>query len=632
MLHRSTQAAPPMYCQKCHLPVKWSDSLDALDPAAFDILIASSSKCHPTLPASPGGKRQQDLRNTARTLPSSSAAVYRREIVHAQRESTTRFSSRRSTKDVPNMSFVMLTQSSSDINPSSGTRSLPYTAVPSVADHDMKSLIDHIERSVSLHETISARTDIDHPICVECADRVDNALQKQLLDVAKERDAYTSFLRNVNASIPAVDEFATAQQSLNMMLNQESDAAGRLMKLEAEKMVIDGEITSLGDKYEQLDKDEGCFWQERTDFTMTLGSFLSERDALNIKYDHDSRQLERLQRTNVYNDTFCISHDGYFGTINGLRLGRLGNPPVEWAEINAAWGQTLLLLSTVANKLGFQFAGYKLRPMGSVSKIEKIVYSQQGSNPPASGHDNPEVRLSPTVTSLDLFSSGDLPLNLPWLHRRFDAGMVAFLDCLRQLGVHVEQSVSNPPFSEPPNDVRPGTPFDLPNMPQSRAQPQASGGGLKLPYEIRKDRIGDASIKLGFNQNDESWTPNPNKKEKIRTPKPIPWLILFMGFPILPPVFGTPVVAAPSPKPVYTTSVAVLEATADDVVDIVAFVHQWCQVNDGKSRGKTPVAVYTNDLSNVRCRGQTSCGLGDGVWINGLRSNKRSRKSKKKNS
>lgn len=74
----------------------------------------------------------------------------------------------------------------------------------------------------------------------------------------------------------------------------------------------------------------------------------------------------------MYNDAFCIGHDGVFGTINGLRLGRVPGVPVrqfaiwslsassdvvqvEWAEINAAWGQTLLLLYTIARKLDFTF-------------------------------------------------------------------------------------------------------------------------------------------------------------------------------------------------------------------------------------------------------------------------------------
>lgn len=48
-------------------------------------------------------------------------------------------------------------------------------------------------------------------------------------------------------------------------------------------------------------------------------------------------------------------HSGQFGTINNFRLGRLPSVPVEWNEINAAWGQTVLLLHALANKMGLKF-------------------------------------------------------------------------------------------------------------------------------------------------------------------------------------------------------------------------------------------------------------------------------------
>lgn len=103
------------------------------------------------------------------------------------------------------------------------------------------------------------------------------------------------------------------------------------------------------------------------------------------------RELEKLQKTNVYSefpcrfpfatsfadarppdDAFCIGQEAGFGTINGLRLGRLPGAPVgsrlpcrkplsdglikvEWPEINAAWGHTLLLLHTIARKFAFTF-------------------------------------------------------------------------------------------------------------------------------------------------------------------------------------------------------------------------------------------------------------------------------------
>ena len=52
---------------------------------------------------------------------------------------------------------------------------------------------------------------------------------------------------------------------------------------------------------------------------------------------------------------FSCMHSGQFGTINNFRLGRLPSVPVEWNEINAAWGQTVLLLHALANKMGLKF-------------------------------------------------------------------------------------------------------------------------------------------------------------------------------------------------------------------------------------------------------------------------------------
>lgn len=55
-----------------------------------------------------------------------------------------------------------------------------------------------------------------------------------------------------------------------------------------------------------------------------------------------------------------IWHDGPFGTINSLRLGRLPQCTVEWSEINAGIGQAALLLDTISNKIHFKFKQYHI--------------------------------------------------------------------------------------------------------------------------------------------------------------------------------------------------------------------------------------------------------------------------------
>jgi beclin 1 len=391
------------------------------------------------------------------------------------------------------MSFVMLTESQvgppgggggAGVNgesPSSGKGRRGSTQNGERGSED-GSFYDQAERTKRAFDIVSAQSDIDEPVCVECTELLVEGLQKQLTGNTKERDAYVSFLRSLNTSIPTADDVVAAEKAAEETEKEEEAAYAQVVRLEEETARLDEEMAVLEEEAHELDLDEEGFWRERNAFGLTLAEFQNERDALNMRYDHDSRQLEQLQRTNIYNDTFCIGHDGYFGTINGLRLGRLNNPPVEWPEINAAWGQATLLLNTIAEKLGFQFLGYRLRAMGSTSRVEKIEYPQQSPTQSSLGSGNQAAPPDPKITKLDLFSSGDLPLHLPWLHRRFDAGMVAFLECLRQLGEFVEGTTRRGQGGE------------------------VAGPGLKLPYEIKRDRIGDASIKLGFNQNDETWT------------------------------------------------------------------------------------------------------------------------------
>ncbi|GES58873.1 autophagy protein Apg6 [Aspergillus terreus] len=489
-----------MYCQKCRTPVKLDGSLESLNPAAFDLLIGSTGKTLPEDTSGPSHRssyppERRELYD--RVSKNVNSPVYRRSIpAPRQGRGPQNYPPRLGRGDSGNMSFVMLTESQvgPPVTPAGGngggssakgTRAKGAQQNESGAEET--SFSDQVERTSRLFEIISSRSDIDHPICAECTEMLVDGLQKRLVDATKERDAYISFLRNINSSVPSAEEVEAAERSLKETLEAEQAAFAELVQLEKEKAALDEEIGRLEEESRELDLEEEQFWRDRNAFALTLAEFQNERDALNMRYDHDARQLERLQRTNVYNDAFCIGHDGYFGTINGLRLGRLTNPSVDWPEINAAWGQTALLLATIADKLGFQFQGYQLKPMGSMSRIEKIDYPQASPAQSAISGLTATTSGPVKITVLDLFSSGDLPLSLPWLHRRFDAGMVAFLECLRQLGEFVEKNPA------PVSSTR-------------RGHGGMAAGGLSLPYVIRREKIGDASIKLGFNQNDETWT------------------------------------------------------------------------------------------------------------------------------
>ncbi|KAI0178875.1 APG6-domain-containing protein [Hypoxylon sp. FL1284] len=476
-----------MYCQKCRTPLKLDGSLVDLNPAAFELLVASSSQQAPKrLPSS----RQTFLNDPDRRAlydkvsKDAGPATFKRNV-GALRDGQYRDSSA--------MSFVLLTESQVAPPRLTPPVELPNSKQPpqrrrSVSGgqrNDGKPAQPHEgERINKLFEILSARSDIDHPVCVECTEMLVDGLQKKLESTARERDAYAAFLKQVQADIPSEEDVAESQNALAKARKDEEDSMTELLALEKEKAALDLEIAALEEESQTLDAEEEQFWRDRNAFAAKLADFQSERDSINSQFDHDSQLLTKLQRANVYNDTFSIHHDGHFATINGLRLGKLSAKPVDWPEINAAWGQAVLLVVTVAEKLGYKFDGYEPLPMGSTSKIIRYEYPSPSSSRLGGHRSGPPP--APKKSVLELFSSGDLPLQMLW-NRKFDQGMVAFLELVRQLGTFVHQQTKS-----------------------GSSTNAYSVNPLTLPYKIEGDKIGDDrighySIKLGMN-NDESWT------------------------------------------------------------------------------------------------------------------------------
>jgi beclin 1 len=357
-----------------------------------------------------------------------------------------------STTANPAESFVLLEDGSAD-------------SVRESAD-DPHRLSRKLQQTRTLFELLSSRSEVDFPLCGECTELVIIGMNKQMSQLADERDMYGQCLRRLRDSAPSDADRSKATEALAQLTKDQESAQQALKEAEREHADVLAELAQLERESAQLDEDEARFWLDRNQKMADLAAAQSELESVQVRYEHDARQLETLQRTNVYNDVFCIGHDGHFGTINGLRLGRLPGHPVDWSEINAAWGLTLLLLQTMAVKLDYEFRGYKLHPMGSTSTIEKIEPAGGGSV--LSSASSNGVTKS---TMLELFGSTEVnPLR--YFHRgSFDRAMVAFLECLRQLCEFAE----------------------------------SQDASLESPYKIDKDRIRDACIRTAFNH-DEEWT------------------------------------------------------------------------------------------------------------------------------
>ncbi|KAH8553449.1 autophagy protein Apg6-domain-containing protein [Umbelopsis sp. PMI_123] len=440
----NTDSTRPLFCQRCRQPLKVDESLAELKPSAMDLLIAAPLEA------------EEEKVNPPVTSSIANAIPDRLTEPISRRTTTSNKSNRNSLqghnnlrpKDTmagPSESFVML--SSSQIAPSV----VPQVSTLKSEEARNNSMSRRLKVANKLFDIMSAKSDIDHPMCQECTDILLESLRRQLDDVSKERDCYIEFLKKVSESKIDPAEEKILRKEIEELTDAENQVNETLRRTEEERDTLQKELEELEAESKKLEAEEEEFWQKSNEFQLKLQAFHNERDSINMKYDHDAKQYEKLQKTVVYNDTFCIGHSGPFGTINGFRLGRLSSQPIEWSEINAAMGQTLLLLYTVANKLKFQFKTYRLVPMGSFSRIQKID--------------------GDSVVTYELYGSGDFAINRMFLNRRFDHALVALLNCLQQLSDFAEQRDKS----------------------------------LRLPYRINKDKIGDTSIRLQFNQ-DELWT------------------------------------------------------------------------------------------------------------------------------
>lgn len=315
-----------------------------------------------------------------------------------------------------------------------------------------------------IFDMASDETRVDHPMCLECAAQLREELDAQVRETEAECKTYEECLRELEAEESAggvgrragkgtAQECAAEEAALAAEVarceREEAEETARATALEAELAALRVERQRLEEKGNELDAREAGYWNDFNDFKLSLRNHVEERDGLVVNIEQTVRQLERLRRTNVFNDAFHIWFDGPFGTVNGFRLGRLPSVAVEWDEINAAWGMACLLLSTMAQSCKLQFRAYTLQPLGSFSK----VIDSRGN-------------------AYELYG----PVNILSSHK-YDRAMVGFLACLQEFAEFAAEKDAQ-------NGVEP--PFEL-------------------PYKIDGDKIDGRKIAFPFNRY-ERWT------------------------------------------------------------------------------------------------------------------------------
>lgn len=303
-----------------------------------------------------------------------------------------------------------------------------------------------------LFDIMTGQSTVDHPLCEECTDTLLNQLDDQLKITEEECRDYRNFLEKLESN-ENVEDDATLDDELQKLKAEEEVLRQQLKQVELEQKQVLAEIQKEKETTKKLEDEEERYWKEYNEYKRQVQELDDEQKSVDNQLKYAQAQLDRLKKTNVFNATFHIWHSGHFGTINNFRLGRLPSVPVEWNEINAAWGQTVLLLHSLAKKMNLTFQRYRLVPYGNHSYLESLTDKSK---------------------ELPLYAHGGFRF---FWDAKFDQAMVAFLDCLQQFKEEVERGDSQ----------------------------------FCLPYKMDKGKIEDTtagasySIKIQFNS-EEQWT------------------------------------------------------------------------------------------------------------------------------
>jgi beclin 1 len=241
-------------------------------------------------------------------------------------------------------------------------------------------------------------TGMDHPLSPSAFKRGFKNAEQELVHAKAEQKAYRALLaqleqdakewRTQEALAASGGKSAVEERGLyceeevkifNDRSKSNNDLRDEMVALEQE--LLDAQALMLEEKRRRkvlqvkqrdLDQLRQKAWLEVQSLQLQLDSLEDQHSSLKIRKEQKSKVLRRLNSCSACNDAFHIWHRGAFATINGFRLGRLPTEQVGWTEINAALGQSAMLLCTIAEKASFTFATHRIMPMGSFSKIVKV--------------------------------------------------------------------------------------------------------------------------------------------------------------------------------------------------------------------------------------------------------------------
>ena len=335
----------------------------------------------------------------------------------------------------------------------------------------------------------------------------------ELLDVSKSEsrsgdasnlgDAVNSEEVSTTTLLLSKNSYHFSFHTLNNIKKERINLIESIRSLKTQHDTLLHDMAALNADFDETSRLESSFWSDCTSYRYEIHQLQDDLDSKLTRREYFQSRIEKLEKANVLNDAFQIWHEGDFGTINGIRLGRTAAVQVPWTEVNSALGLVCLLASILGESTVAMVAGKETRHIQTaMAMLQKFKIHPRGRwSSIAVASSSSTLSESDDSEGFPLYYDYSL-LNRPY---SLDPGLVALLEYIQGI-VQIMEWVGGHGRSQ----FRSMEPNTLYSQHQSQIRNEDTGGvgvgrGFGVPYKIQTPHVNSLTICLHSNS-EENWS------------------------------------------------------------------------------------------------------------------------------
>lgn len=283
----STDVTVNFACQRCCQPLRLHTTFDSINEQIVSELTANCAQSNQLTPSN------EKHSESAKILKPNNRVIYK--VIPQLRLAD-------SGSNGNGKGFFILGDSTSSLQSSEGANS------GKTNDRGLQTVAKQTATASRLFDILSDQSDVDHPLCEECADFVIDQMDQQLKLLEDESREYREYLDNLKKDSENDDgsDLEILREKLNEMQTEEKQLIEELEAIEKEQIEVNKELNQQKDDLQQLYNDEDKYWHEYNNLKSAMFAADDEQQSVNNQLNSAKQQLDKLKRTDVFNATFHI--------------------------------------------------------------------------------------------------------------------------------------------------------------------------------------------------------------------------------------------------------------------------------------------------------------------------------------